>query len=153
MSRILIELSAISFSATLNFAALSVSRPLVFLQVSAASAFSLPGIVRTTLGYCGKIRRSVRFLCTDNSYRVGRGQLRCLRQSGFFMCINTFLHKTVLNRFSQIIGLLKFRLAFDITYIHVSSCQNMTEVFPSEMFHKMIIVKYGVSKTIAFCRH
>ena len=55
-----------------------------------------------------------------------------------------------LNGFAKLIGLLEFRFAFDVTHIHITSGQNMTKVFPMQVFHQVIIIEDGIIKAVTF---
>ena len=66
-----------------------------------------------------------------------------------FVYNDQFLSIGLLYGFPELIGLPDFGFSFDIANVHISARQHMTQFFPPQMLHQMVIVKDSVIKAIA----
>lgn len=70
-----------------------------------------------------------------------------------FVYNDQFLSIGLLYGFPELIGLPDFGFSFDIANVHISARQHMTQFFPPQMLHQMVIVKDSVIKAISFRCH
>ena len=59
----------------------------------------------------------------------------------------------LLNRSPQFISLPDLRLALHISHVHISAGENVTEIFPAQMLHQMIVIQHRIRKSISLRRH
>lgn len=50
-------------------------------------------------------------------------------------------------------GFLDFLFSGHITGIHIAASQNMTEVFPAQMFHQMVVIENDIVKSMSLRNH